>query len=124
MHTTKTTVNDFFPSNFLRAADLDGAELTVTIDHVEEEEFENDGAKQLKPVVHFKDDNIKPLVANKTNFILISKICGDSTDEWAGKQICLYPEMVPFKGTVNEAVRAKRPVQPAIDPQAPLAQTA
>ena len=101
--------NDFFPSNYLRCADLGGKERSVTIDHITSELFENDGRKQAKPVVHFKDNGVKPLVSNKTNFMLIAAVCGEDIDNWAGKQITLVPELVQFKGQVTEAVRVKRP---------------
>jgi hypothetical protein len=104
---------DFFPSNYLRCADLGGKERVVTIDRVTSDVFENDGKKQAKPIVHFKDAGIKPLVTNKTNFMLIAAACGEDTDMWAGKQICLYPDMVAFKGQVTEAVRVKRAPAPA-----------
>jgi hypothetical protein len=61
------TANDFFPSNYIRAGDLGGKARTVTIDRVESATFENDGRKQSKPVIHFKDNGVKPLVCNKTN---------------------------------------------------------
>lgn len=102
------TANDFFPSNYLRAGDLGNKELTVTIDHVESDVFENDGQKQTKPVVHFKDSGVKPLVANKTNFVMIAAACGEDTDMWPGKRITLYPDLVQFRGKVAEAVRCKR----------------
>ena len=65
-------IDDFYPSKFLRASDLKGKEITVTIDRVEAEEFEQDGVKRTKPVVHFRDKGIKPLVLNRTQkrFIL------------------------------------------------------
>jgi hypothetical protein len=107
------TADDFFPSNFMRSADLRGKTVVAVIDHVETEEFENDGKKKRKPVVHFKNGGLKPLVANKTNFLLISKIAGANVKEWPGKRIALAPELVTFKGQVSEAVRVKLP--PDID---------
>jgi hypothetical protein len=104
--TMKTS--DFFPSQYLRAADLAGKERTVTIDRVEAVLFENDGRKQKKPVIHFKDTGVKPLVTNKTNFTMIAAAHGDDSDTWAGKRIVVYPDMVAFKGQVQEAVRVKR----------------
>ena len=103
------TANDFFPSNYLRCADLKGRERIVTIDHVVTEEFENDGKKQKKPVVHFREKETKPLVCNKTNFLSIAKVCGEDTDSWTGQRIQLAPTMVSFKGQVTEAVRVHRP---------------
>jgi hypothetical protein len=102
------TVEDFFPSRFLKAADLGGKEITVTIDRVESDMFENDGRKQSKPVIHFREAGIKPMVSNKTNFLMIAAACGKDDKDWPGKRVILYPDLVPFKGTVTEAVRVKR----------------
>lgn len=116
-------VNDFFPSNYIRVADLNGEERIVTIDRVTSVAFENDGKNQNKPVMHFRED-VKPLVMNKTNFTTCAMLAGDDTDMWAGKKVCLYPGMVDFKGKVQEVVRIKRAVAPkgvpADLPTAPL----
>jgi hypothetical protein len=108
------TANDFFPSNYLRASDLAGQERIVTIDCVKSDVFENDGKKQTKPIIYFRDAGVKPLVLNKTNFLLIAAACGENTDAWPGKRIVLYPDMVSFKGQVQEAIRVRRYVQPAV----------
>ena len=110
------TAEDFFPSNYLKAADLGGKEKLVTIDRVESDAFENDNRKVVKPVIHFKEGGVKPMVCNKTNFLMIAAACGKDSDTWPGKQVILYPDLVPFKGTVTEAVRAKRaPVKPELN---------
>jgi len=101
------TVDDFFPPNYLRAADLGGEEHVVTIDRVETDVFENDGRRQTKPILSFRD-GFKPLVVNKTNFLLIAKACGEDSKDWPGKSICIYPVMVSFRGKVQEAIRVKR----------------
>jgi hypothetical protein len=106
-------IDDFYPSKFLRASDLKGKEITVTIDRVEAEEFEQDGVKRTKPVVHFRDKGIKPLVLNKTNSTRIATALGSKdTDTWAGKQVRLYPDMEDFKGQVHEVVRVRRAPAP------------
>lgn len=98
-------INDFYPSNYLRAADLRGKEVDVTIDRVTAEEFEDEGQKRKKPVVHFRNNGIKPLVTNKTNALLLATACGsEDCDTWSGKQVRLYAELVSFKGKVSEAV--------------------
>jgi hypothetical protein len=99
------TESDFFPSKYLRASDLKPGQNRVTIDRVSSETFENDGRKQLKPVIEFKDNGVKPLVCNKTNFNLIAAVCGGETDNWSGKKIVLHKELVSFKGKVTEGVR-------------------
>jgi hypothetical protein len=106
-------IEDFFPSKFLRASDLKGKEITVTIDRVEPEEFEQDGVKRPKPVVHFRNSGIKPLVCNKTNSSRLATALGDKdTDAWAGKQVRLYPDMEEFRGQVHEVVRVRRAPKP------------
>src|SRR5262249_61112454 len=106
----------FFTSNYLRAADLAGKECIVTIDRVETALFENDGKKQQKAVTHFKEAGIKPFVTNKTNLMLIAAAHGDDTDNWPGKRIVVYPDMVAFKGQVQEAIRVKRVPEPVAPP--------
>jgi hypothetical protein len=105
------TVNDFFPSKYLSASDLKGKTVHGTIDKITTEEFENDGKKQSKPVIAFREKNLKPLVTNKTNFLILVKLCGEDTDGWSGKKIGLHMELVSFKGKVTESVRVTRPDQ-------------
>jgi hypothetical protein len=102
-------IDDFYPSKFLRASDLKGKEIEVTIDRVGSEEFEEDGGKRNKPVIHFRNNGIKPMVCNKTNAMLIATALGNKDyDTWAGKQVRLYPDMETFRGQVHEVVRVRR----------------
>jgi hypothetical protein len=111
--TPMPNIDDYYPSKFLRASDLKGKEITVTIDRVEAEEFEQDGVKRPKPVVHFRNSGIKPLVCNKTNSSRLATALGDKdTDAWAGKQVRLYPDMEEFRGQVHEVVRVRRAPPP------------
>jgi hypothetical protein len=111
--TPMPNIDDYYPSKFLRASDLKGKEITVTIDRVEAEEFEQDGVKRPKPVVHFRNSGIKPLVCNKTNSSRLATALGDKdTDAWAGKQVRLYPDMEEFRGQVHEVVRVRRAPAP------------
>jgi hypothetical protein len=111
--TAMPSIDDFYPSKFLRASDLKGKEITVTIDRVATEEFEQDGAKRAKPVIHFRDNGVKPLVCNKTNSSRLAMAAGSKDyDTWAGKQVLLYPDMEEFKGQVHEVVRVRRAPAP------------
>jgi len=105
------TKDDFFPSKYLRAADLKGKSICATIDCVAAEQFDNDGRKGVKPVIMFRDSKLKPLVCNRTNFSMIEKLHGGDTDSWAGKEIGLHAELVSFKGDVKESVRVIQPSQ-------------
>ncbi len=105
-------LSDIFPSRFLSAADLQGREAIATIDRVEIEKFDDDAQK---PVVYF-EGKTKGLVCNKTNAKSIALIAGDDTDNWPGKAIVLFSMMVDFKGQVVEAIRVRRPPDPAVVP--------
>jgi len=112
-NTAMANIDDFYPSKYLRASDLKGKEVDVTIDRVEAEEFEQDGEKRNKPVVHFRNNGIKPLVCNKTNATRIATALGDRDYEsWSGKQVRLYPDMEEFKGQVHEVIRVRRAPAP------------
>jgi hypothetical protein len=95
--------NEAFPSNFLKAADLNEEEMVLTIARVEQEKIGDDD----KLVAYFKGTD-KRLVINKTNFNAIVKATGeDDTDDWNGKRITLYPTETNFKGDTVDCIRVK-----------------
>lgn len=101
-------LSEMFPSNLLKAQDvLDaGGEMPVTIDKVELSEFDNDsGAKERKPVIHFKEG--KQMVCNKTNGNAIAEMYGEETDNWIGKELTLVVRDVDFQGKTTPAIRIK-----------------
>ena len=99
-----TTVSDAFPSNWLKAADLNNRTVKVTIDKVVFEEIGQH--KDKKPVMYF-DKVKKGLVLNKTNATKIAATHGESMEGWTGKEIELYPAMVPFQGQDVAAIRVR-----------------
>lgn len=102
-------VNDAFPSKTLKASDLDGNQVTVTIARVDIEKMGSD----TKPVVYFKGKD-KGLVLNKTNAKRIVEITGSGeTDDWKGHAIILYPTETEFQGETVDCIRIKKPGQPA-----------
>ncbi len=109
--------NELYPSKYLSAADLQNRDVAVTIVKVEMEEFEDNGRKVTKPVVHFQGSP-KAMIFNKTNATTVADITGqDDTDHWGGARICLYSTMVQFGSKMTEAIRVKR--VPEVAPAAP-----
>lgn len=104
-----------FGGDSLKAADLNGAEPTVTIATVDVKEFD----KKRKLVITFVGKK-KCLVANKTNANRIAFAHGTNTDNWIGKKIQLYTDLVDFQGNTVEAIRV-RPIkaQVAATPKQP-----
>jgi hypothetical protein len=103
-------VNDFFPSKYLKAADLQGAEPVVTIDRVDFEPVGRD--REMKAVLYFVG-KAKGLILNKTNCNKIVELIGSAiTEEWAGSKLKLYATETQFGGDTVDCIRIK-PVAPA-----------
>jgi len=95
--------SQLFPSNYLRAADLDG-DTIVTIQRITQEDFNG----EQKPILLLQDS--KGLVLNKTNSNTIAQLHGDEIDGWSDKRITLFPTTVPFRGDLVPAIRVKNEV--------------
>lgn len=100
-------INDSFPSNYVKAADLRGKECPAIISRVVVEKLGDDD----KPVVYFEGKE-KGVVLNKTNAMNIATMHGPETDNWPGKHVILYPAWVDFQGRSVEAVRIRPDVAP------------
>lgn len=98
-------INEAFPSKHLKASDLNGAAVPVTIAHVEMEEI---GQKKDKKMVLYFQGKQKGLVLNKTNSKRIAEILGSSeTDDWAGSRIVIFPSETEYQGDTVECIRVK-----------------
>lgn len=98
-------IDTAFPSNYIKASDLQGAEAVVTIQKVE---FEAVGReREMKLVLYFVGKD-KGLVLNKTNAKNIANLIGSyETDQWVGFHVKLYPTHVEFQGDTVETIRIK-----------------
>ncbi len=98
-------LSEAFPSNFLKADDLGGKNVTVEIEEVTFEEIGQGRDKEHKIIVAFKGKS-KKLIANKTNCNTIAKLVGsDDTDLWPGHRIILTSREVDYQGTPTLAIR-------------------
>lgn len=103
-----------FPSNWLKASDLQGKETKYTISHCQMETI-GDGEK---PVLYFEELE-KGLVMNKTNSQFLEMLYGDETNNWAGAEIILYPTETDYQGKRVAAIRLKVPPRKPVRPAAP-----
>lgn len=99
-------MNEMFPSKWLRSADCEDGDLTLTIAGIKQERIGQGSQADEKWVLVFKEDD-RGLVLNKTNSNTICKLYGDDTDDWVGKQIMLYATEVQFQGDMVEAIRIR-----------------
>ena len=91
-------INEAYPSRYLKASDLNGKNVAVTIKSAELEEIGFD--KEQKLVLSFAGTD-KLMVLNKTNASTIAKLHGEETDDWSGKRITLCAREVEFQGTMT-----------------------
>ncbi len=97
-------MSEEFPSKFLKAGDLQGREVRVTMSNVEREKIGDDN----KPVLYFKGKE-KGVVLNKTNASTITDAYGDDTEDWYDQPLILFSVMVDFQGKVAPAIRVRVP---------------
>jgi hypothetical protein len=96
--------SDVFPSKWLKAADLNGEEWTLTIASVLYEEI---APGEQKPVIHFKGAK-KGMICNVTNWKRLRHFFrSDESDDWIGQPITIYVEQVDMRGEMVDALRLK-----------------
>ena len=115
-------INSLFPSNYLKAADLQGREARAVIDTVELEEL---GDGETKPVLRLRG-KAKGIVLNRINATTLAEAFGPETDGWAGKDVTLFTAKVLYQGRMVDGLRlrptpgASKPAtaaRPAVDPE-------
>jgi len=107
-------LSEVFPSNYLKADDLQGRDVPVTIREYKMEKLGDDN----KLVIYFRGKE-KGLVCNRTNADRIAHYYGEDLKEWLGKSVILGTELVSFQGKTSDALRIKgRPAEPNTAPVA------
>ncbi len=97
-------ISEEFPSQYIKAADLQGREIRVTMARVEREKIGTDS----KLVLYFKGKE-KGLVLNKTNAGTIGDAYGDDTDDWYDQPLILFSVKTDYQGKVVDATRCRVP---------------
>ncbi|MCC6458801.1 MAG: hypothetical protein IT328_27905 [Caldilineaceae bacterium] len=111
-------MSDIFPSKYVKAADLEGRTVTLTIKTLTVEEMLNHASeKERKPVLYFERAT-KGLVLNRTNAMTIAALYGDESDTWPGKRISIYPTRVKAFGQMQDCIRIREEIPAQPKPQA------
>ena len=110
--------NVMLQSRYLKAADLAGRRVEVTIETVSTAKM-RDGTSKL--ILTFTGKR-KALTLNKTNTRALIVLFGAETDAWLGHTITLAPQRVDFAGQVVDAIRIAgastvAPARPAPEPE-------
>lgn len=84
--------DQLYPGRFIKAGELVGKKVTLTIADVELEGLVgDDGKEKAKAVISFKESE-KKLVACKTNGVCIREMFGKKLADWIGKRITIFPD--------------------------------
>lgn len=106
-------INDFSTgAKTLKAADLQGRTLNVTIADVTAMDFNEKGTMVKKPVLWFQGKE-KGLVLNVTKRTILAQTYGEETDYWRGKQVCLRPTKTSYEGKIVDSIDLL-PVTPTV----------
>jgi hypothetical protein len=85
--------DQLYPGRFLKASELLGKKVTLTIVDVDLEELQGeDGAKKAKAIISFKETE-KKLVACKTTGMQIREMFGKELANWIGKRITIFEDV-------------------------------
>ena len=115
-------INSLFPSNYLKAADLQGQPRRVTIAGCAPEPL---GQGETKPVLRFAGLP-RGLVLNRTNAAVLAAAFGTETTAWVGQLVELYPDVTMFQGRATPCIRVRSamaavPFTPAAPVPPPIA---
>lgn len=111
-------VSKLFPNKYVKAAELNGKTVTLTIARLTVEEMGHGNEKEQKPVLHFNKAT-KGLVLNRTNAMTIAGLYGDETDDWVGKRINIYPTRIRAFGAMQDTIRVREEIPAEPKPQSP-----
>jgi len=79
-----------YPSSYLSQEDVRAAPIRATIEDVRIETIGKEDPPAEKPVMHFREEGLKPFVLNQTNWQTVEEAYGEESDAWKERPIELY----------------------------------
>ena len=88
-----TVFDQLYSGRFLKAGELMGKKVTLTITDVDLEELQgDDGTKKAKAIISFKETE-KKLVSCKTNGLCLKEMWGKELAGWLGKRVTIFEDV-------------------------------
>lgn len=111
----------FFDRDYIFACDLQGKDVTLTIERVTAGELTAiGGRKSKKPLCFFREGKSrKPLALNSTNCKTIAAMYGSDTSDWIGKRVTLYPTQTQMGNETVDCIRIRPSIPGPASPPAP-----
>ena len=115
------SVKDLYASktNSLKAEDLQGKSVKVTIADAEVKLIGKEDDASNKLVLSFKDKE-KTLVLNKTNAEVIAAAYGDEEQAWVDREIIMYPTVTTFGDKTVPCIRVRIESEVVDDKEVPF----
>lgn len=87
-----TSYDELYPGRFIKAGELLGKKVTLTIRDVDLEELQGeDGKPKVKAILAFEETE-KMHVMCKTNGVCLKEMFGHEIANWRGKQVTIFPD--------------------------------
>lgn len=84
--------DELYPNRFLKAGELKGKRVTLTIKDVDTDALiGDDGKEKIKGFLAF-EKTPRQVVLNKTNGLCLRAMFGKKLSEWIGKRVIFYPD--------------------------------
>ena len=100
-------LNEIFHGENLKAEDLKGKDVTLTVTKWEVAEFDEGGKVDTKIKLHFGESD-RTLVLNKTNGYAIAEFLQtEELTEWIGAKVTIYPTKTEFAGKRVDCIRIR-----------------
>jgi hypothetical protein len=99
------SIDEIYSGSSLKASDLKGKTVKLTIEGVKSVRFDDGGVK----VVCSFSETEKTLICNKTNAKRIAESHGKNPNRWIGKVIKIHSERVEYKGDIVDGIRVNLP---------------
>lgn len=125
-----THYQKLFDSKYLKAGDLDGKDVTLTIARTGKETLKNQkGDDEKRAIMYFEEcatkarqsgDTEKRLILKPSCAAIIASFYGKDYEQWSGKRITLYSSPEHHFGKPMDVIRV-RPIAPPAATQTPAA---
>ncbi len=84
--------DELYPGRFIKAGELHGKKVTLTIADVTTEELVGDNGKKVKGILSFRETP-KAIALNRTNGTCLREMFGRKLSEWVGKRVTIFPDV-------------------------------
>ncbi len=96
--------DQMYPGRFLKAGELLGKKVTVTIADVTIDELEGEKGKKVQGILYLRESQ-KQIVLNKTNGLCLRGMFGRKPQEWIGKRATIFQDETRLGGDTVDCIR-------------------